>query len=255
MTDLKPTQLTDLVAYVKSLGIDWSFELDGCDSRAQTVTYALSQVMGVKGAVLRLNEGVDIASRFIPWRPEISWGHHTAAIIKVEGRILVLDFALFNEPVELSMWVSKLLPSFIPRSLDHELTLATDLESYGMAEYLFATAKTRAPRLSFMALPEPRTELTMIASDLFKFPFSKKHVSDTGTYIGNPFSLQEIFATAQESTRSLMQTTRCVTGPNGIAECTSYLLIDSQTCYFKFNVDATAAQKFVADSSQELLCW
>ena len=255
MTNLKLSQLNELITYVKSLGLDWSFELDGCDSRAQTVTYALSKVMGVKGAVLRLNEGVDMASRFIPWQPEISWGHHTAAIIKVEGQILVFDFALFNEPTELSVWLGKLLPRYVPQNLAHELTSAAELENYGMADYLFENAKTRAPRLTFMALPEPRTELTMVARDLFKFSFSKKHVSDSGTYIGNPFSLQEIFATDQESTRSLMQTTRCATGPNGIAECTSYLQIDSQTCYFKFNVDAKAAQKFVPDSSQELLCW
>lgn len=256
LTKTTAGRLTEIENYAKHSGIDWSFELDGCDSRAQLLAIGLKQDLNLKAGIVTATDSISIAARFIPWNPDITWGHHTAAFIQVDDNYYVLDFALSDHALKLDDWVKRLSSPYLTTT--PPLTLSTLNEFTDTDFEAFAILKNSAPYLPRFSVTASRNILRPLATELLSFEFTKRHYEDRNTFFGEAFQLSSIFKSTESAVQTLSQSTRCLESQiTGLNLCTTYIKIENQTCYFQFQgrPGEPAPSSRTPDLTRDLLCF
>lgn len=231
--------------YIRSLGIDWSFELDGCDQRARMVAYGLHEEMGLQVGMIKALAPSDQLSRFIPHSPFISWSYHKAAFVFFDDRPYVIDYSLFDQITPLNEWLNQLgIKSESQIELEDRYSTPQPWD-----EENFKLTKNRAPKFYHKQLATPELLMSQIWNQIQSHTFMKKHISEIHSFWGNPFQFSEAHY------QDLLQGTRCSkSAPQGKeAHCTSYIPLENQTCYFHFKVNED--QFVLTEATEDLICF
>lgn len=258
LTVLSPAELNQIENYTRTLGIDWSFELDGCDQRARMVAYGLSEEMGVRVGMIKAISPIDVTSQFIAHAPTISWGYHKAAFVQMEQNYYVIDYSLFDQIVPMSEWLRFLgiedtdIESKI--EFENRFSVSTQTEQSwitGWQEWdveSFQSLRQFYPKFEHSNLPQNPSLMQALWPEIQNHEFRKVHISEVHSFWGEPYLL------TNDQREALLNGSRCVANrAGGLSQCTSYLQIGHQTCYFQSQVNESTLSLVQIDN--DLVCF
>ena len=150
------------------LGVGWAWIAENCNRRADLVNFALSQ--GTSDSVVPAAPSSALLSQIISapafqsarilltgplnlkeqyklpsgkksgWTGPVSWDHHIATIVNVEGTLMVIDPSLTGEPLAIPDWIQAYVPAGTEcGQLDESTWGKTD--TYYLARWQFSATK------------------------------------------------------------------------------------------------------------------
>lgn len=271
ISTIAKSDLPALTAKIRDLPIAFTEEMNGCDSRAETIAYALSKNEKIDVLNIYLSGHLVVESKHLPLDGAlISWGHHVAPAILVKeanGKITPysLDLNLLGEPKPLIEWLEAVtarsetlvemhaLPKFETAPIEAG---EAPPKKFSDAQVSLIEERLSNPRIEILSKSSTlRTDLSRAFLDRLKsgpVTVANAYASEFETG-GEIRGFAEAFgrATLEEIEKSSTSELRCQAQAAGGSICGVYFWTKAPTEYCQVGLTlAPGARVFSSDAAQ-----